>query len=262
MTSAAPVLPSAHRGHYLVHAVVMLAFVGFGLVTVVHHEPWRDESQAWLIARDADLATLFRLRQYEARPAVWDLLLMPLAKSGLPILSAQLLHLTLAAVSLFLVLTRAPLPLLLKCAFAFSYYQFWQYAIVMRIYAAAFLWLWCLALEYQHRYQRPILFAIFVGLLFNTTIHAGFLATAITLLFAVDAQASQRSKTGYWLALVIMVASAMACVWQVWMTAEHPHVSGGTFRQPFDYTQIARAICGVGFAGGSRPKPRSGRARH
>lgn len=250
MTSAEPVLPSAYRQPFVAHAVLLLTFVGLGLATVAHHEPWRDESQAWLIARDADLVTLFRLRQYEGRPAVWDLLLLPLAKSGLPIMAAQLLHLTIATTSLLLVLTRAPLPTLLKWTFAFSYYQFWQYAIVMRIYAVAFLWLWCLAVEYPHRYRRPLRFAILVGLLFNTTIHGGFLAAAVTFLFAADVPTTHRRHARFWLALAIMVASALACVWQVWMASEHPHVAGGTFRQPFDYTQVARGVCGAGFAGG------------
>ncbi|MFC1598363.1 hypothetical protein ACFL2M_02415, partial [Patescibacteria group bacterium] len=41
-------------------------FVIFSIVLNLNHEPWRDEAQAWLIARDVpNLLELFRLAGYE-----------------------------------------------------------------------------------------------------------------------------------------------------------------------------------------------------
>src|SRR4051812_40575150 len=48
------------------------------------HEPWFDEAQAWLIARDATLWEILGRMSYEGSPPLWHLLLAPLAKAGAP----------------------------------------------------------------------------------------------------------------------------------------------------------------------------------
>ena len=58
---------------------VMISFL-----LIPYHEIWRDEAQAWLIARDTPLKDLFSVLKHEGHPAGWFLLLMPFAKAGLP----------------------------------------------------------------------------------------------------------------------------------------------------------------------------------
>ena len=53
-------------------------FLVRGAVAAAHHELWRDEAQAWLIARDVPLSRLFAELHYEGHPALWFLLLKPL----------------------------------------------------------------------------------------------------------------------------------------------------------------------------------------
>ena len=50
-------------------------FLIIGAVIAWHHEMWRDEMQAWLIARDApSVIELFKiLKRYEGHPSVWHL---------------------------------------------------------------------------------------------------------------------------------------------------------------------------------------------
>ncbi len=64
------------------------AFIAWLLCVSVlawRHEPWADEAQAWLIAKDSSVLNLFlnQLR-YESTPGLWHLLLMPFAKLGAP----------------------------------------------------------------------------------------------------------------------------------------------------------------------------------
>src|SRR5258708_35756342 len=50
-----------------------IAVVGF---TLRYHEKWADEAQAWLIARDLDLKTIwFHELRYEGSPGLWHTIL-------------------------------------------------------------------------------------------------------------------------------------------------------------------------------------------
>jgi hypothetical protein len=50
-----------------------IAVVGF---TLQYHEKWADEAQAWLIARDLDLKTIwFHELRYEGSPGLWHTIL-------------------------------------------------------------------------------------------------------------------------------------------------------------------------------------------
>ena len=58
-----------HLGVWLAY-ILMLAF------TVPWHEPWNDEAQSWLLARDVSLPQLlFHALRYESHPPLWYLIL-------------------------------------------------------------------------------------------------------------------------------------------------------------------------------------------
>jgi len=57
-------------------ALVLLAYSCVVLWTIRYHEKWADEAQAWLIARDLDLRTIwFHELRYEGSPGLWHTIL-------------------------------------------------------------------------------------------------------------------------------------------------------------------------------------------
>ena len=60
--------------------LLLAAFAALGIVLVLHHEPWRDEADVWLMARDAPLKDLFLRAGYVGSPSLWYYLLVPFAK--------------------------------------------------------------------------------------------------------------------------------------------------------------------------------------
>lgn len=61
---------------------ISAALLVVGAFVIAHHELWRDEVQAWLLARDsASAIDLFSRQKYEGHPALWQLLLMPLTRA-------------------------------------------------------------------------------------------------------------------------------------------------------------------------------------
>src|SRR5213078_1498857 len=53
-------------------------------VIELRHEPWRDEADCWLLARDADAVTFFHRMGLVGTPGLWHLVLVPFARIGLP----------------------------------------------------------------------------------------------------------------------------------------------------------------------------------
>ena len=97
-----------------------MAYILYNLSFLICHENWRDEAQAWLLARDLSIPELIAQMSYEGHPCLWHLLLMPLAKLGLPYVSMNVLSLTVMSVAVALFLWKAPLPLPFKALALFG----------------------------------------------------------------------------------------------------------------------------------------------
>lgn len=92
---------------------------------MAHHELWRDEGQAWLLARDSSSAIdLLSRQKFEDHPALWQLLLMPLTRAfGTPI-AMQVLNLLIATTTVYLFVRWSPFTRLRKVLLIFGCFPF------------------------------------------------------------------------------------------------------------------------------------------
>ncbi len=61
--------------------VLMAAFIAIGAAAMAGHEMWRDEAQAWLLAKDqTSLAGVIQASRYEKHPLGWFLVLFVLSR--------------------------------------------------------------------------------------------------------------------------------------------------------------------------------------
>jgi hypothetical protein len=164
----------------------ILLYAGATLFTTLHHEPWRDEAQAWLIARDLDLPGLFNIAGYEGHPVLWNLLLMPLAKSGLPILSQQLLNWGISIAAISILFFYSPFPLITKIALSFSFLLGYEYAVISRNYMLCVLLLFSIATFYRRRFEKPLLYGGLVFLLFNTNVFSFLWGISFSVLYLYE----------------------------------------------------------------------------
>src|SRR5204863_9303328 len=119
---------------------IALAVYAIGVAIIeLHHEPWRDEADCWLLARDAGFATFFHRMGLSGTPGLWHLLLVPFARLGLPYATQAVLHVAIAVAAAAVVLWRAPLPLGTRVLLVFSYYLAYEYAVIVRSYALSAL---------------------------------------------------------------------------------------------------------------------------
>lgn len=144
-----------------------------------YHEPWFDEAQAWLIARDATIWELFNsIMHYEGHPPIWFLILMPFAKSGVPFeLGIKTVNFVLVTLAMGILIFKAPFHRAIRCTIPFTYFFFYQYGVISRTYSLMMLGFVLSALLYKERNQKPFRFTVALLLLCG--------ASAYGILFSV-----------------------------------------------------------------------------
>lgn len=171
--------------------LLALVFVVYCAVTVsgaVAHEPWWDEAQAWLVARDAPLTDLFaHVLRYEGHPPLWYLILAVPAKLGLPYWWLKVAGLLGGAASAFLLLFAFPrVPIYVRILAPFAFFVAYQYTIVARSYVLLLPLLLLLARMYDRRHEHPGRFAALLILLSHVSAHGFAIACTLAAVFAFD----------------------------------------------------------------------------
>ena len=194
---------------------VTAVFLVVGAVTASRHEMWRDEIQAWLLARDSTgPIDLFRHLKYEGHPGLWHLSLMPLTRLTWNPAIMQAFHLLIAAAAVYVFCAKSPFTRLQKALFAFGYFTLYEYAILCRNYGVGMLLLCLFAVAYRERVERPLRPAIALALLAHTSVHA--LIVTIALLGALfldhvlrsltDRENAPLRRARVWVSLLVVVA--------------------------------------------------------
>ncbi|MBP5585488.1 MAG: hypothetical protein J6Y92_03935 [Lentisphaeria bacterium] len=145
--------------------VLWLVFAAVTLVTVWYHEPWRDEAQAFLVARDNTLPGLVLHMKFESQFLLWYLFTWPFVRLfGLPIFGVNLLHWALSCSTAYLVVRRAPFRFLTRAAMIFGVLFAFEFTVVARHYAAGVFLLAVLLVNWRERFRRPVLYACGIAL--------------------------------------------------------------------------------------------------
>ncbi|MBK8702054.1 MAG: hypothetical protein IPN29_21785 [Saprospiraceae bacterium] len=154
-----------------------LIFLKFGF-----HEFWKDEWQAWLVARDMSLSQMLSFLNYEGHPSLWYLYLKGWTVFSNLIAEDMLLnfaHLIPVALSLFLLFERFEMPLRDKIFIAASYFIFFEYGGVNRGYALVVMLsiLYLVLSKGNHKWWPSIILL----LIFQTEVYGAMIA--LVLLF-------------------------------------------------------------------------------
>lgn len=155
-------------------------FLVVGAFTASHHEMWRDEIQAWLLARDStSVFNLFANLKYEGHPGLWHLCLMPLSRITDSPVIMQMFHLLITSATVYLFVRYAPFNWFQKLLFCFGYFVIYEYAIVARNYALGMLLITVFCVLFRERYKRFIWIGCVLFLLAHTSVHALIVTIAI-----------------------------------------------------------------------------------
>lgn len=154
----------------LIAAFLIYALVTF--ITMLHHESWRDEAYVWLMARDMSITALYHELNYNGSPGLWHLLVMPLAKSGMPYSSQQWLHWALACVASGIFLAKSPFHPWIRIGYIAGYYIAYEHVAIVRVYMLSLLLLYVTCILFPTRLSSPLRYGLAIGLLANTNLFA------------------------------------------------------------------------------------------
>lgn len=150
--------------------IILLCHMIITLIIVLNHEPWRDEGQAWLIAKNLSIPEIINQMQYEGHPCLWHLLLVPFAKLNFPYRIINIISWIIGCISTTIIIKKSPFSKYTNTAIVLSMPILYYYTVVSRSYCLILLFIAILMHLYPKRKEKPILYGIIIALLTNTHI--------------------------------------------------------------------------------------------
>lgn len=194
------------------------AFLCVAAIGTAGHEIWRDEWQAWMIARDsASLAQLLRNMTYEGHPPGWYLILFGLSRLTRAAAAMQAFHVAVAATSVYLLARYSPLPWIQKVLIAFGYFFVYEYAVIARAYALTVLALFALCALFPHRHRNPVPLIVSLAALALVSVYSMIIGIAAAGMLLLE-RATDPQRDRWWFrrarygagAIVLAAATAAA----------------------------------------------------
>lgn len=208
--------------------VLFAAYLLFNGILLILHEPWRDEANVWLMARELSPVTLFREIKYQGHPCLWYLLVMPFAKAGLPFRTIEVLSFLIMGAGAWFFLWKAPFHGITKACCLFSPIFTYFYPVVARNYCLIALLLVILAWQFPKRNIHCVRYGVLLGLLVQADTIAIAQAGMLSAMWLLESiyrcwksrslQLMKRVITGIW----IPVASLLLWVLQFYQVSDSP----------------------------------------
>ena len=143
-----------NRWHIAVKVFIVVFFVVLAIIVALFHEPWSDEAQSFLIARDNSIAEMFHYAKYEGTTPLWFLIIKFFIVLGGTYETFFLLPLFFTVIGLIIFEFKVKAPWYVKLLLPFTYFIFFQYTIVARSYCLVFPALMWIASIYHERANK------------------------------------------------------------------------------------------------------------
>ena len=188
----------SHRVEKIVNAIYILLWTSISLYVGFYHEPFADEAQAYLIARDASLSEIIStVSRTEGSPALWYIWLKFLMICGMDYSHLYLASIIPNLLAVIIFITKAPFSKSVKYLVPLTYYILYQYNIVARNYSLLFLGTMIISIVYQNRQKHPLYFILGIIFLGSISSHGFLLALGIIGLWMFSEIHNKKSINEY-----------------------------------------------------------------
>ncbi|HEX9934144.1 MAG TPA: hypothetical protein VGB38_03020, partial [bacterium] len=175
-----------------------LLFCAAACAAVATHEPWRDEIQKWLIARDSTSPIdLFRNIRYEGHPGLWYFCLWIASRFTHSPAAMQITHLAISTAAVYLMARHSPFSRIQRGLFAFGFFPFYEYTVLSRNYGIGMLLLFAFCCLFPKRNERFLGTAVVLFLLANTNVYMLIVASLLAAVLAIDFLLSRRAPPAW-----------------------------------------------------------------
>jgi hypothetical protein len=159
------------------------------------HAIWRDEAQAFLIARDShSIGEMFYNLRLEGHPPLWYFILYGLTRITARPEAMQWLHLAMTACTVYLVVRYAPFPWLAKILFPFGFFLIFEYGLISRNYQLVLLFGILFCIVWSRRRSNFVLLGLILALLALSHAFGVILAAGFGLMIVVEAIVTRDEK--------------------------------------------------------------------
>lgn len=191
--------------------IIILLYAVITFIILLFHEPWRDEAQSWLIARDLNVIDIIKQMQYEGHPYLWYLILVPFAKLGAPYFTVKIISWLFVNITAWLILKKSPFDTLTKIIILMTAPFLYLYPAISRSYCIIPLAITLICMYYNKRHEHPVKYVISVLLLAYThVIMYGMVGMLLLLFFIEEIIVNRKTNTAkqkkvIWLSLLISI---------------------------------------------------------
>jgi len=173
---------AADTGERRFRYAVVAAFAVLQLVLLDFHEPWRDELNLWLIARDVpDFGAFWDILDHGGHGRLWHSGVWLLARLTEDVLAARLLQAIIATAGVAVFVRFAPFGKPYRALFPLGYFPLFEYGAIARPYGLGMLLLFAACAAWSTRPRRPVRLAALLGLLANTTVYGVFASVGMAV---------------------------------------------------------------------------------
>ena len=170
--------------------LTLLTFIFITTIGIVNHEMWRDELEAWLIARDsASISELLENIKYTGHPALWYLCLYFLAKITPDPSIMQLFHLVVATGVIYIFLYYSTFNRLQKTLFCFGYFPLYEYGTISRSYSLGILFVFLSCALFCQKNRNYIAIVAVLALLSHTSVYGSIIGISLAVMLVYEAKA-------------------------------------------------------------------------
>ncbi len=231
----------------VINILVLIVYVLFQVLFVVNHEAWRDESQAWILARNSSFFEILQLCSSEGHPCLWFFILKICSLLGLSFHHISLISLVAMAIASSLLLWQAPFSFFSKICILLSPIFFYYNPVISRIYSIVLLLIVLLCSVWKKRFEHIIIYGILIALLFQTHILVAGLAIGCLIDIAIHYKELLRKKVnmlGFVIPLISLVCMCLE-LRQTRNTETFIHVNLSTVLSGFTLKNIPSKIYSV-----------------
>ena len=198
----------------VMHIIITFLYLVLNIYLITNHEAWRDEAQAWVIAKNLSVIDMFKILCTEGHPCLWFLFLMPFAKLGLSFEYISYISLLIMCIAVYVFLESAPFSLLVKIGVLFSSMFLYYNPVVSRVYSLIALLVVLLGKYYKQRLEKPIQYGILIALLFQTHVLVFGLAIGLTIDLLIEFFKDKKNKK-LLISLLIILFSVICMIIEI-----------------------------------------------
>jgi hypothetical protein len=245
-----PALPSWFRKSRL-DLLLVLPFLIFFFLQLMHHQMWRDETNAWaLAAHSQTLGALLRYVRYEAHPYLWYLLLWVVSR-GFASLFALKWVAAIIGTCIYLILALwSPFSRLEKVLLFCGYYISFEYTVIARMYGVMLLLVLLYLRSRTSQPHKPVRNALWLGLIANADTFGLLLTFALALEYLLFLRGDRAWWKLQWrkrvlpafAIYIVSVAVSFACLTPSRHVSYRSNRGGGVFAHARDPRYLARAV--------------------